>query len=138
MINTLEGGEYLKTRSLSKSTGTGIHTTTSRELRILQDGGILIDTPGMREIGVTENLEGVSMTFEYIKLLEKECRFNDCTHTGEPGCAVHGAIQQGRIQEEVFEHYKKLEREVARFSASLADRRKKDKRSGKIYKEVVK
>jgi ribosome biogenesis GTPase / thiamine phosphate phosphatase len=138
LINILEGGHDLKTQELSQSTGKGRHTTTFRELRLLSEGGILIDTPGMREIGVTENQEGVSMTFEDIRNLAGECRFTDCTHTSEPGCAVQDAIREGRISMEMYEHFKKLEREVERFSKSVADKRKKDKQTGKIYKQILK
>jgi ribosome biogenesis GTPase len=107
-------------------------------LRILYGGGILIDTPGMREIGVTDNPEGVSITFEEIRNLAGKCRFNNCTHSEEPGCAVQTAIADGRISQETLDHYRKLEREVERFRSTVADKRKKDKQTGKLYKQILK
>jgi ribosome biogenesis GTPase / thiamine phosphate phosphatase len=138
LINVLEGKHDLQTQDLSQSTGKGKHTTTFRELRLLKEGGILIDTPGMREIGVTNTPEGVAMTFEDIKFLAADCRFKDCTHTTEPGCAIQEAILEGRISQENLENFKKLEREVERFSTSVAEKRKKDKQTGKLYKQILK
>jgi len=138
LINCLQGEEVLKTGSLSESTGKGIHTTTYRELRYLSNGGLLIDSPGMREIGVTEKEEGVKNVFDQIRIYSQACKFNDCTHTGEPGCAVQEAIQRNEIDPAALEHYKKLEREVERFTASVAEKRKKDKKFGKHIKQVVK
>jgi ribosome biogenesis GTPase len=138
LINIIEGQEKMKTSSLSRSTGKGKHTTTFRELRILKTGGILIDTPGMREIGLVDNHQGISMTFEEIELLAADCKFNDCTHTNEPGCAVQRAIQNGEIDQEVLDHYKKLEREVRHFASSVAEKRKIDRETGKLYKQILK
>jgi ribosome biogenesis GTPase len=138
LINTLEGRKKMKTSSLSRSTAKGKHTTTFRELRILKTGGLLIDTPGLREIGLVDNLRGVGMTFEEIESLAANCKFNDCTHTNEPGCAVQRAIQNGEMDQEVLDHYKKLEREVRHFASSVAEKRKKDRETGKLYKQILK
>lgn len=138
LINVVEGKETIKTRTISTSTSKGRHTTSYRELRILKEGGILIDTPGMREIGLVDSEEGIERTFEEIKEKARDCRFADCTHTNEPGCAVLQAIQEGEIEKKTLEHYKKLQREVERFSTSLADKRKKDKQTGKLYKQIMK
>lgn len=138
LINVLEGSNAIKTSSLSTSTGKGKHTTTYRELRLLKTGGILMDTPGMREIGLADNHEGVEMTFEEIHQIAQECKFSDCTHTNEPGCAVLQAISEGKIDEQTLKNYKKLEREVERFSSSVADKRKKDKQTGRLYKQIMK
>ena len=138
LINVLEGSDTIKTSTLSTSTGKGKHTTTYRELRLLKKGGMLMDTPGMREIGLADSQEGIEMTFEDIHQLAQQCKFSDCTHTNEPGCAIRQAILDGAIDEKNLENYKKLEREAERFSTSLADKRKKDKQTGRLYKQIIK
>jgi ribosome biogenesis GTPase len=99
---------------------------------------MLMDTPGMREIGLADTREGMEMTFEDIHQIARKCKFSDCTHTNEPGCAVRQAIQEGKIDEQTLINYKKLEREVERFSSSVADKRKKDKQTGRLYKQILK
>jgi len=138
LINVLEGSNVIKTNSLSSSTGKGKHTTTYRELRLMKTGGILMDTPGMREIGLADTREGVELTFEDIHQIARKCKFSDCTHTNEPSCAVRQAIQEGKIDEPTLINYKKLEREVERFSSSEADKRKRDKQTGRLYKQILK
>jgi ribosome biogenesis GTPase / thiamine phosphate phosphatase len=137
IINYLSGEQLLETHEISESTGRGKHTTTHRELVLLRNGSILIDTPGMREIGVTESDSGLSMTFSYITDLAKECKFNNCTHTDEPGCKIVESLEEGRLSSEEIENYKKLERQQEHFLSSVAEKRKKDKQFGKIYKEIL-
>jgi ribosome biogenesis GTPase len=138
LINILEGNTAVKTGALSNSTGKGRHTTTYRELRLLKTGGVLMDSPGLREIGLVDSPVGMDLTFEGIHQMAQQCKFSDCTHTNEPGCAVQQAILEGRMDKITLENYKKLEREVERFSTSLADKRKKDKQTGKLYKQIMK
>lgn len=138
LINALEGRNDIKINSLSTSTGKGKHTTTYRELRLIKTGGILMDTPGMREIGLADTHEGVELTFEDIHQIARNCKFSDCTHTNEPGCAIQQAIREGKIDEQTLINYRKLEREVERFSSSVADKRKKDKQTGRMYKQIMK
>jgi ribosome biogenesis GTPase len=138
LINTLMGKELLDTMSLSDATNKGRHTTTRRELIILEDGSIIIDTPGMREVGMADSESGIEITFEEIAELSENCRFADCNHESEPGCAIREAIENGDLDEGLFENYKKLERENRHYNATVAERRKKDKEFGKMVKGVMK
>lgn len=93
--------------------GKGRHTTTRRELLLLPGGGVLIDTPGMRELGVLEDSGGIDMTFQDIAELSRHCRFGDCRHEGEPGCAVAEALNQGKLSADRFEGYLRIRRDIA-------------------------
>ena len=111
LINRLAGRELLATREI-RSDGVGRHTTTHRELVVLDGGGLLLDTPGMRELQLWDAGEGTGATFADVEELAAACRFNDCRHEGEPGCAVHAAIADGALPEDRFASYKKLQREL--------------------------
>ena len=111
LINRLVGSEALATKEIRESDDRGRHTTTHRQLILLPEGGIVIDTPGMRELHLYGgNLE---KSFEDIGELAKGCRYRDCTHTTEPGCAVRKAIEEKELSEERFQNYLKLQRELA-------------------------
>lgn len=138
IINTLLEESFIKTNQLSASTNKGKHTTTHRELIITNNGSIIIDTPGMREIGLTDVTEGIEKTFANIEDLSKECKFKDCTHTDESDCAVLDALESGIIDQKTLDNFKKLLRESQHFKNSVADKRKKDKEFGKMIKKVVK
>ena len=138
LINVLLNEETLKTKEISISTNKGKHTTTHRELITLTNGSILIDTPGMREIGLTDDIEGIKETFSDIEELATQCKFKDCTHTQEQGCAILGALESGIIDSKSYENFHKLIRETEHFQSSLADKRKKDKAFGKMIKNVIK
>lgn len=138
LLNNLSGKQLMKTNTISASTGKGRHVTTHRELVVLESGGIIIDNPGMREVGMTESETGLEKAFEQIYRLSETCRFNDCTHTTETGCAVLAAIKKGEIDESVYENFQKLEREKNYFQMSLAEKRKKDKDFGKMVKNFKK
>ena len=112
IINTLAGHPYQQVRSVRESDNRGRHTTTSRQMTLLQNGGIVIDTPGMREIGMWESDSGLSKTFPDLEELALKCRFRDCHHSGEPGCAVANAIEKGVIDSQRLKHYHKLEAEL--------------------------
>jgi len=112
IINKLIGREKMEVKEIRNSDGRGKHTTTHRELVVLEDGGIVIDTPGMREIQLWNGREGIKESFEDIKSLAKQCKFTDCQHDSEPGCAVKAAIENGELAEERLESYRKLEREL--------------------------
>ena len=135
LINTLSGEARMETGSISDSSGRGRHITTHRELILLGGGGILIDNPGMREVGLTDNESGVAQAFERILSLARECRFSDCTHSNETGCAVLQALEQGEIDESSLENFYKMAREQEHFSSTLQEKRQKDKQLGKIFKE---
>jgi len=138
IINFLLEENQLDVKEISASTNKGKHTTTHRELIILKNGGILIDTPGMREVGITEGETGLTKTFVDITKLAKECRFSDCSHTDEPGCKVLEAIDEGIISQDEYDNYKKIQRQEVHFSTTLAEKRKRDKSFGRMIKEVKK
>ena len=138
LINNLIGEENLETASISISTGKGRHTTSRRELIILENGGILIDTPGMREVGLTEAEIGVSQTFDNIIELTKNCKFANCSHTIEKGCAVLKAVNEGLISKDSFDNYHKIQKEQMHFTSTIAEKRKKDKEFGKMIKSLMK
>lgn len=111
LVNTLYGEEVMKTQEIREEDSRGRHTTTSRNLIMLPNGAMIIDTPGMRELGMWNAEEGISKTFEDIDLLTKQCKFSDCTHTSEPGCKILEAISNGELSEERFSQYIKLLKE---------------------------
>ncbi len=113
LINALLGRERQKVKSVSEAVGKGTHTTTHRELILLPEGGMIIDTPGMRELQLQDFDEGLDVTFEDIEQLATCCRFSDCGHDSEPGCAVIEAIEQGDLDPDRLQSYLKLKREIS-------------------------
>jgi ribosome biogenesis GTPase len=113
LINRLLGREALKTAAISDEDGKGRHTTTSRQLVELPGGALLIDTPGMRELQPWADGSAVDAAFDDVAALAAECRFTDCGHAGEPGCAVRDAVDAGRLDADRLEHYRRLGREAA-------------------------
>jgi ribosome biogenesis GTPase len=113
LANRLIGEERLTTSEVRASDDKGKHTTTSRELFVLPSGALLIDTPGMRELGLWDAGSGVDATFEDIEQLAVTCRFGDCRHQREPGCAIHAAIANGSLEDGRWRSYEKLQRELA-------------------------
>lgn len=111
LVNTLYGEEVMKTAEIREEDSRGRHTTTSRNLIILSNGAMIIDTPGMREIGMWNAEEGINKTFEDIEELTHLCKYSDCTHTNEPGCKILEAIANGELSEERFNQYLKLLKE---------------------------
>jgi len=138
LINNLLKNNILKTQSISESTNKGRHVTTHRELFVLENGGIIIDTPGMREIGVTDNQDGIKTTFEEIFDLSLKCKFTDCTHINEPGCAILEALNKGVINRKTLENYRKIQREQERFRITIAEKHKKEQETGRLYKSIIK
>ncbi len=120
IINALAGEELLRVQSVRESDDRGKHTTTARQMIFLSGGGIVIDTPGMRELQLWEIDEGVQQTFEDIDALATQCKFRDCGHSSEPGCAVQAAIRGGELQRERLDNFKKLQAELE-FQASKVD-----------------
>ncbi|MBN2781022.1 MAG: ribosome small subunit-dependent GTPase A [Candidatus Marinimicrobia bacterium] len=135
LINRLVGGERQRISDLSDATGKGRHTTTYRELIELENGSLLIDTPGMREVGISASDFGLEETFSDIIELAERCRFSDCTHTSEPGCAVIAAAETGGLSPDKLENYLRLKRESDLFRMEDHDRRKKEKNFTKIVRE---
>jgi len=138
LLNNLSGCMLMKTDTISKSTNKGRHITSHRELIILENGGILIDNPGMREVGIADTTNGLEITFDAIVRLSHHCKFTDCTHTSEMGCSVLEALNKGEIDRASYENYLKMEREKAHFESTVAERRKKDKSFGKMIKNYMK
>jgi ribosome biogenesis GTPase / thiamine phosphate phosphatase len=137
LINKLLGYGYFETREISGQTNKGRHTTTHRELIVLGERGILIDTPGMREVGIAAGNDGIDNTFSAIIMLARKCRFHDCTHSTETGCAVQQALKNGELDNSTFENYQKLERERIYAESSLEEKRRKDRKFGKMVKQIV-
>jgi ribosome biogenesis GTPase len=135
LINTIAGKTFMPTAALSTSTQKGRHTTSHRELIVMEQGGILIDNPGMREVGIADAGAGLEVTFEQITKLTAQCKFRDCTHVHETGCAVLAAVRQGELDEAVYTNYLKMEKEQWHFNASAAEKRKKDRAFGKMIKK---
>lgn len=113
LINALLGGEFLATGSIREDDGRGRHTTTRRELILLPGGGLILDTPGMRELGLWEGASGMEAAFDDVEALTHACRFSDCAHEAEPGCAVRRAVSEGTLSAERLESFQKLQRELA-------------------------
>ena len=113
LINRLVGREVQHVSDIREDDARGRHTTTRRELVLLPGGGVLIDTPGMRELGLIEDDGGVDTAFADIAEIARTCRFNDCLHEREPGCAVQAALVSGMLSAERLKSYRKLQREIA-------------------------
>jgi len=138
LINNLSGKTLMRTDAISQSTSKGRHVTTHRELTLLESGGMLVDNPGMREVGIADAAGGLEITFDRIAELSQNCKFKDCTHTSETGCAVIEAVESGEIDPAAYENYLKMEREKARFESTVAERRRRDKVFGKMLKNYKK
>lgn len=138
LINTLADEKLMETHEISQSVNKGRHTTSHRELVVLAGGGILIDNPGMREIGMTDAEEGLKITFEGILEYASECKYRDCTHVNENGCGILDALDRGDIDEESYANFRKMEKEKQHFESDALERKRKDKELGKLIKTVVK
>lgn len=138
ITNILSGKEIMKTDSISSSTNKGRHVTSHRELHLLENGAILIDNPGMRELAIVDDGRGLETTYDRIFSLAGHCRFADCTHTSESGCAVIAAVNSGDLDSNSYTNFLKMEKEKAYFESTAADRRKKDKDFGKMLKNYKK
>ncbi|MCD6116296.1 ribosome small subunit-dependent GTPase A [bacterium] len=138
LLNNLSGKQQMKTNAISTSTNKGRHVTSHRELLILENGGILIDNPGMREVGIADSTDGLNITFETIVELSENCKFKDCTHTTEIDCAVIAAVENGEIDKSSYKNYLKMKREKEHFESTVAEKRKKDKDFGKMVKNYKK
>lgn len=137
LVNTLSGVNQQTTSGIREDDSKGRHTTTRRSLISLSEGGLILDTPGMREIQLADCKEGIATTFADIEHYAEQCRFSDCMHHCEPGCAVQQAVQSGELDQRRLNNYLKLLREEALNSASLSQRRADDKALGKFYKQTL-
>ncbi|MGF1765290.1 ribosome small subunit-dependent GTPase A [Aliivibrio kagoshimensis] len=137
LINTLLDDDTQLTGGIREDDSKGKHTTTGRSLHVMPTGGLLLDTPGMRELQLAACADGVAETFSDITQLAERCKFSNCQHHSEPKCAVQAALQSGELEERRLINYQKLLREQARNGASLAERRASDKALHKYYKSVI-
>lgn len=137
ILNRLVGQGVFDTKAVS-TTGQGTHTTTRRQLIFLNQGAMVIDTPGMRELGLLGASEGVNQGFEDIVQLSMDCRFANCSHTQEPVCAVRAAVASGALSEDRYSSYVKLKEESEYHELSYVEKRKKDKAFGRFIKSVKK
>lgn len=138
LINALCERTVLVTSEISKSSGKGRHTSTRREMVLMDDSGILIDTPGVREFGLaSDNPEALADIFD-VSDFAASCRFKNCTHINEPGCAVIEAVNSGLLEQEVYSSYLKLRKESWHFSTSEHEKRKRDKSFARISDEAKK
>jgi ribosome biogenesis GTPase len=137
LINRLIGRDAFDTKAVS-STGEGVHTTARRQLHILENGAMLIDTPGMRELGLLGTNDGVDHTFVDIREYSASCRFANCTHAGEPGCGVLLAVENGTLSEDRYQNYLKLKKETDFHDLSYIEKRRKDRSFGRFIKSAKK
>ncbi len=138
LVNALSKKEIMKTGEISAVTNKGKHVTSYREIVVLDSGGILIDNPGMREVGIAGDPSAVDSAFALITGIAQNCRFSDCTHIHEAGCAVLEAINNGVIEKAVYGNYIKIKKETDFFASTKAEKHKKDKDFGKMVKNFKK
>jgi ribosome biogenesis GTPase / thiamine phosphate phosphatase len=138
LLNNLINQDLYKTQPIREKDGRGKHTTTRRELIVLENGAIIIDNPGMRELGVISNESGLGDTFNEIDELADQCKYKDCTHTVEAGCAVLEAVESGEISAERYNNYIKIYRESLYNEMSYVDKRHKDRKFGRFFHSTMK
>ena len=131
-------GQTAATHGIREDDARGRHTTTGRSLHVLPNGGLLIDTPGMRGLGVADVAEGIDATFPEISALTEACRFRDCKHEAEPGCAVLAAVDAGEIDAGRLQRYRKLRREDAVATETVAETHARKRRLSKTVNAAVK
>lgn len=138
MVNTLMGTQAQQTGDIREDDSKGRHTTTGRAISIMPSGGLLLDTPGMRELQLAASEHGISETFSDIAMEAKFCKFLDCQHQAEPGCAVLAAVEKGTVDQRRLDNYFKLMREQQRNGASLAQKHKQNRDFSKMVRSVMK
>lgn len=143
LINNLAGGTLMKTGDMSSSTNKGRHTTSHRQLILLESGGIIIDNPGIREVGMSVAMDSLpdataagdpGHAFGEIRSLGMQCRFRDCSHTNEKGCAVRAALERGELDRAEYDNFITLEKEKEYFASNAAEKRQRDRDFGKMMK----
>ncbi len=137
LINKLLKKDALKTKETSDSTGRGKHTTTKREMYFLTNGGIVIDNPGTREVGVADANVDSGNVFDEITFLAKECKYADCTHIHEPGCAVQKAVKSKKLDEDKYQNYLRLKKENDYYEMTDFEKRQKNRKFGQFVKKTL-
>ena len=138
LLNSLLDSEAFKTQSVREKDSKGRHTTTRRQLIHLQGGAMVIDTPGMRELGSLSTESGLNEVFDEIVTLAEECRYSDCSHTQEDGCAILDALADGTLAQDRYQNYVKMNKESIFNEMSYLEKKHKDKEFGKMVKSVLK
>jgi ribosome biogenesis GTPase len=138
LINSLLGEAVQLTSGIREHDAKGRHTTTNRSLHLLPRGGLMLDSPGMRELGIADAEAGVASMFDDVEALAAECRFSDCEHESEPGCAVREAIETGALDERRLDSYRKLKREDLYNSETVAERHSRVRQFSKTIRQRLK
>lgn len=138
LLNHLAGGERMVTHGVRASDGLGQHTTTHRELFVIPSGGVVIDTPGLRELSLWADAGSLDQAFGDVEALARGCRFGDCTHRHEPGCAVREAVSRGELDEDRLRSYLDLREEIARTEVQMPvhERRQRDRKFSRMVRQV--
>ncbi len=137
LINALLEKNEIKTNEISTTLGKGKHTTVTREMYFLKNGGIVIDNPGTREVGIADSNTGFKNIFDEILELSQSCKFADCSHTCEPGCAVLQALKKQILDEDKYANYIKLKKESSYYEMTVVEKREKDRKFGKFVKKAL-
>ena len=137
LLNSLAGEQKQATGGIRESDSSGRHTTSHRSLHLLPNGALLLDSPGMRELKIVDAQQGVTEMFDDVGDLALQCRFTDCSHEDEPDCAVQRAIASGALDERRLQNYRKLLREQARHTTTIAEQRHRNRQFGKRVKQSV-
>lgn len=135
LINKLLNADEIKVREISAWSGTGKHTTTSREMYFLENGGIVIDNPGTRAVGIMDTGTSIDAVFDEISLLSCGCKYSDCTHMNEPGCAVLRALEKEGLDKDTYDNYVKLKKESDYYHMTDVEKRTKDRKFGQFVKK---
>lgn len=138
LINALLGEDRIEVDAIGTHSHRGKHTTTHREMYFLNSGGIVIDNPGIREVGLTDLRTGIDEQFDAITSSAQKCKFADCTHTHEPGCGVLDDVKSGNVDEDEYKNYVALKKESDHYDMTKRQKRKKDKKFGKFIKTTKK
>lgn len=138
LINKLIGNNDIKTGEIGNISGRGKHTTTSRDMYFLENGGILIDNPGTRGVGITDAKSGIENVFDDIDLLSTRCKYTNCSHRHEPGCAIRSALDTGELDKEKYSNYMKLKSEAEYYQMTAIHKKEKDRKFGKFIKTAKK
>ncbi len=138
LINKLLGENVIKTECVSSYSGRGKHITTRRQMYFLENGGIVIDNPGIREVGMTDANQGISVSFDDISALARGCKYSNCTHAHEPGCKVLNAVRSGKLDEAKYANFVNLKREAEYHEMNEVGKRRKDRQFGKFIKQAKK
>lgn len=136
LVNTLSGADIQEVGAIRSADAKGRHTTTGRSLHLLPGGALLIDSPGLRELQLSDCAAGLASLFDEIEILAEQCRFGNCRHQGEAGCAVEAAATSGEIDSRRLANYLKLRTEQQRTSESLFEKRRRDKSFGRMVKKA--